>query len=61
VDYDGRLHEESIESLKEAIVTGVNVIMVTGKVGSMLSLYCSSESQILNDPDLKWRLVLNKF
>ncbi|TKW37148.1 hypothetical protein SEVIR_1G030800v4 [Setaria viridis] len=31
VDYDGRLHEESIESLREAIVTGVNVIMVTGK------------------------------
>ncbi|CAO2045128.1 unnamed protein product [Urochloa humidicola] len=31
VDYDGRLHEESIESLREAIATGVNVIMVTGK------------------------------
>lgn len=39
MDYDGRLHEESIESLREAIVTGVNVIMVTGKVGSMHSLY----------------------
>ncbi|XP_039833932.1 endoribonuclease YBEY, chloroplastic-like isoform X2 [Panicum virgatum] len=31
VDYEGRLHEESIESLREAIATGVNVIMVTRK------------------------------
>ncbi|KAG2657187.1 endoribonuclease YBEY, chloroplastic-like isoform X6 [Panicum virgatum] len=30
-DIDGRLHEESIESLREAIATGVNVIMVTRK------------------------------
>ncbi|OEL16029.1 hypothetical protein BAE44_0022954 [Dichanthelium oligosanthes] len=35
VNYGGRLHEESIESLREAIVTGVNVIMVTGK-GSLV-------------------------
>jgi len=31
VDYEGRLHEESVESLREAIATGVNVIMVTRK------------------------------
>ncbi|XP_039788820.1 endoribonuclease YBEY, chloroplastic-like isoform X3 [Panicum virgatum] len=30
-DIDGRLHEESVESLREAIATGVNVIMVTRK------------------------------
>ncbi|PUZ74764.1 hypothetical protein GQ55_1G091400 [Panicum hallii var. hallii] len=30
-DIDGRLQEESIESLREAIATGVNIIMVTGK------------------------------
>ncbi|RLN09278.1 uncharacterized protein C2845_PM11G01790 [Panicum miliaceum] len=30
-DIDGCLHEESVESLREAIATGVNVIMVTGK------------------------------
>lgn len=30
LDYEGRLHEESLESLREAIATGVNVIMVTG-------------------------------
>ncbi|WVZ77247.1 hypothetical protein U9M48_025134 [Paspalum notatum var. saurae] len=32
VDYEGRLHEESIESLRETVATGVNVIVVTGKV-----------------------------
>ena len=37
MDYEGRLHEESVESLREAIATGVNVIMVTRKVGSMHS------------------------
>ncbi|CAL5023054.1 unnamed protein product [Urochloa decumbens] len=31
VDYEGRLHEESIGSLREAVATGANVIMVTGK------------------------------
>ncbi|RLM77958.1 uncharacterized protein C2845_PM12G07270 [Panicum miliaceum] len=30
-DIDGCLQEESIESLREAIATGVNIIMVTGK------------------------------
>ncbi|CAN6272005.1 unnamed protein product [Urochloa humidicola] len=30
-DIDGRLHEESIESLRGAIATGANVIMVTRK------------------------------
>ncbi|XP_039788827.1 endoribonuclease YBEY, chloroplastic-like isoform X9 [Panicum virgatum] len=34
-DIDGRLHEESVESLREAIATGVNVIMVTRK-GSLV-------------------------
>lgn len=37
MDYEGGLHEKSIGSLREAIATGVNVIMVTGKVGSMQS------------------------
>ncbi|GJN21063.1 hypothetical protein PR202_gb08510 [Eleusine coracana subsp. coracana] len=31
VDHDGCLHEESIESLRDVIAEGVNVIMVTGK------------------------------
>ncbi|KAF8670490.1 hypothetical protein HU200_050506 [Digitaria exilis] len=31
VDCEGRLHEESLESLKEATVTGANFITVTGK------------------------------
>ncbi|CAN6237609.1 unnamed protein product [Urochloa humidicola] len=31
VDYEGRLDKESIESLREAVATGANVIMVTGK------------------------------
>ncbi|XP_020394094.1 endoribonuclease YBEY, chloroplastic isoform X2 [Zea mays] len=31
MDYEGGLHEKSIGSLREAIATGVNVIMVTGK------------------------------
>ncbi|XP_023155959.1 endoribonuclease YBEY, chloroplastic isoform X3 [Zea mays] len=35
MDYEGGLHEKSIGSLREAIATGVNVIMVTGK-GSLI-------------------------
>lgn len=31
VDYEGHLHAESVESLREAISQGVTVIMVTGK------------------------------
>ncbi|XBI95412.1 hypothetical protein VPH35_031881 [Triticum aestivum] len=31
VDYEGRLHSESIESLREAVSRGVTVIMLTGK------------------------------
>lgn len=31
VDYEGHLREESIESMREAVSRGVNVIMVTGK------------------------------
>ncbi|GJM90652.1 hypothetical protein PR202_ga06953 [Eleusine coracana subsp. coracana] len=31
LNHDGCLHEESIESLRDAIAEGVNVIMVTGK------------------------------
>jgi hypothetical protein len=39
VDYEGGLHEKSIGSLREAIAMGVNIIMVTRKVGSMQSWY----------------------
>lgn len=39
MDCEGRLHEESLESLKEATVTGANFITVTGKVGSMHSWF----------------------
>uniref|UniRef100_A0A453D464 Sucrose phosphatase-like domain-containing protein n=1 Tax=Aegilops tauschii subsp. strangulata TaxID=200361 RepID=A0A453D464_AEGTS len=31
VDYEGHLHSESIESLREAVSQGVTVIMLTGK------------------------------
>lgn len=37
MDYEGHLREESIESMREAVSRGVNVIMVTGKVGFMYS------------------------
>ena len=39
MDCEGGLHEESIGALREAIATGVNIIMVTEKVGTMHSWY----------------------
>lgn len=54
MDCEGGLHEESVESLIEAIATGVNVIMVTGKVGLWSHGICSCNG---SGTDLKWRLV----
>lgn len=41
MDYEGGLHEKTIGSLREATAAGVNIIMVTGKVGSCSHGICS--------------------